>query len=371
MPNAVGADSLSRTPLYDAHQSLGGKIVPFAGWELPVQYSGIIQEHTAVRTKAGLFDVSHMGEIFVTGPEAEAALDGLTCNAVSTLVDGKAHYSAILNEKGGVVDDIIVYRYSRERYLVCVNASNADKDYAWFTKHNRWKGATFDNQSSKWGQIALQGPLAQKILLAFGGMERAAALQYFHFTETEHQGFPIIVARTGYTGEDGFELFVPTKETRKVWDRLLEVGSPLGLIPAGLGARDSLRLEACYPLHGHELGDDISALASGLGWVIKFDKGDFIGRSALLKEKEAGVRKALVGFYLDDAGISRQGDKVFYSGAEVGVVTSGTKTPTVQRALGLALVDTKAAPVGSQIEVEVRGRRLKASVVKKPFYKRS
>lgn len=361
---------MKTTPLYETHKALGGKIVTFAGWELPVLYAGVIPEHTATRTKAGLFDVSHMGEIFVTGPEAEKALMYLTSNNVSTLYDGKAQYGAILNEKGGVVDDIIVYRYNKERFLICVNASNADKDFAWFTSHNTFN-AKFENKSTSFGQIALQGPNAVKIIQSIPGLKEAATLQYFHFKDLSVSGVPIIAARTGYTGEDGFEFFIPADATVSIWNLLLEAGQSHGLVPCGLGARDSLRLEACYPLHGHELGDDISALESGLAWVIKFDKGDFIGKSVLKREKEEGIKRSLAGFYVTDPGIVRENDKLFSAdGTEIGKVTSGTKTPTLNRALGLALIDKQSSAVGTKVYAEVRGKKLACEIVSKPFYKK-
>ncbi len=362
---------LKRTPLYQRHVDLGGKIVPFAGWELPVQYTGVVPEHHAVRQAAGLFDVSHMGEIFVTGPEAERAIDFMTCNDVKTLVDGKAQYSAITNEQGGIVDDIIVYRYSQRKYLICVNASNSDKDFKWFQDHNRFE-ADFVNKSSQFGQIALQGPKALKIFAACPGLADISSLAYFHFAERSVFGVPTIVARTGYTGEDGVELFVPWDQTVTVWDNLLEHGKPEGLVPAGLGARDSLRLEACLPLHGHELGDDISAYESGLGWIVKLNKGEFIGKEALVKQRAAGIPRSLVGFFVEDAGIVRHGDALqTETGETIGTTTSGTKTPTVNKALGLGLVKTEYSKEGTAIVAEVRGRKLRCSVVKRPFYKRS
>jgi aminomethyltransferase len=361
---------MKKTPLYETHQKLGGKIVTFAGWELPVQYQGVIPEHTATRTKAGIFDVSHMGEIFVTGKEAEKSLQYLTCNDVSKLYDGKALYSAILNEKGGVVDDIIIYRYNQEKFLICVNASNADKDFAWFTSKNTFD-ATYVNKSSEYGQIALQGPLATLIVKKIPELASVNDLQYFHFKEVSVGGATVIAARTGYTGEDGFEFFIPTSVTESFWNMLLEAGASEGLIPNGLGARDSLRLEACYPLHGHELGDDINALESGLGWVIKFDKGDFIGKAALQAEKTSGLKRGLVGFFVTDAGIVRENQEIFdTAGNKIGITTSGTKTPTIQKSLGMALVNTSHIKEGSELFIEVRGKKLRAEVVKKPFYKK-
>ena len=364
----MGAEILRRTSLYDCHVELGGKIVPFAGWELPLQYEGIIPEHRAARARAGLFDVSHMGEVFVSGPQAEEALNYLTCNDVRTLYDGRAQYSAIINERGGVVDDIIVYRFSREKYLVCVNAANTEKDFAWFTSRNRHR-AEFVNKSSLYAQIALQGPAAEKILTKFSGSAGLAETKYFHFTETALHGLPAIVARTGYTGEDGFELFIPWESAPQVWQGLLESGRGEGIAPVGLGARDSLRLEACYPLHGHELGDDISAIESGIGWVVKADKGDFIGKAALVAHKEGAASRALAGFFVEDPGIVRSGDKIFSErGEEIGLATSGTRTPTLDRALGLCLVRKDFAKIGTVLFAEVRGRRLRCTVVKRPFY---
>lgn len=357
------------TPLFEEHKKLGAKFTSFAGWEMPVQYRGVVTEHKAVRASAGLFDVSHMGELIVSGREAEKALNFLTSNDVTKLSDGKAHYSAILNESGGVVDDIIVYRFSSEKYLVCVNAANSTKDYEWLIAHNRFD-AQIDDRSAEYAQIAIQGPRSEEILRNV--CPDLPALSYFHFAQIELFGAPAVVARTGYTGEDGFEIFLPPALAVQLWRALLTSGEKYGIEPVGLGARDSLRLEPCYPLHGHELSDDISALESGLGWVVKFDKGEFIGRDALLKQKQAGVPRALVGFFIEDAGIARHGDRVYSnSNAVIGHVTSGTKTPTVERALGLALVSAECKAVGTEIELEVRSRRLKARVVKTPFYRRS
>lgn len=362
---------MKRTPLYDEHLRLGGKMVEFAGWEMPVQYSGVVPEHVNVRERVGLFDVSHMGEIWVTGPEAEKALEYLTCNRVSALYDGKAQYSALLNDTGGVIDDIIVYRFSSERFLLCVNASNADQDFEWLCSRNP-TSAVISNVSSEYGQIAVQGPRAIELLAPLVREVDLVGLKSFHCVETELLNTKVIIARTGYTGEDGVEIFVKTERTVDLWRLLLEHGEPYGVVPCGLGARDSLRLEAALPLHGHELSSEFSALESGLGWIIKFDKGDFIGRAALLAEKERGVARKLVGFALTDAGIARQGDVLMSAdgGQEIGVVTSGTKTPTVQKALGMALVATAHAAVDTKVSCVVRGRSIAAVVVPLPFYKR-
>lgn len=362
---------MKRTPLYDEHLRLNGKMVEFAGWEMPVQYSGVVAEHVAVRERVGLFDVSHMGEIWVTGPDAERALEQLTCNRVAALYDGKAQYSALLNDQGGVIDDIIVYRFSADRYLLCVNASNADRDYEWLVSRNT-TDAVITNASAEYGQIAVQGPRAIELLAPLVKSSDLTQLKTFHFVGAELLNTRVIIARTGYTGEDGVEIFVKSERVADLWRLLLEHGEPYGVIPCGLGARDSLRLEAALPLHGHELAPDISALESGLGWIIKFDKGDFIGRDALLKEREAGSKRKLVGFFLSDAGIARQGDLVAAvdGAAQIGVVTSGTKTPTVQKALGMALIDSQYAAVDTKISCVVRGRSIGAVVVALPFYRR-
>jgi len=363
---------MKRTPLYEEHTRLGGKIVPFAGWEMPVQYSGVIAEHVNVRQRVGFFDVSHMGEIWVTGRDAERALEYMTCNKVAALVDGKAQYSAILNESGGVIDDIIVYRFSPERFLLCVNASNTDADFAWLSERNPTT-ATVTNASSDYGQIAVQGPQALDLLAPLVKGIDLRSVKPFHFVEADLIGTTMIFARTGYTGEDGYEIFVKSERVLDLWRLLLEHGESYGALPCGLGARDSLRLEAAYPLHGHELSGEISALESGLGWIVKLDKGDFIGRAALLAEKERGVARRLVGFVLDDAGIARQGDAVLEpsSQRDIGVVTSGTKTPTVQKALGMALVSSEQASTDARIAVSVRGRSILGHIVPLPFYKRT
>ena len=360
-----------RTPLYEQHLQAGGRIVPFAGWELPIWYTSLIDEHQVTRTAAGMFDVSHMGEIFVEGPEAELFLDSVTCNAVKNIPNGKAQYNALPNEKGGVVDDIIVYRYSPTRYLVCVNASNTTKDFEWLTKNNTFN-CTIKNRSSEFGQIAVQGPKGVEVVSRLSGGGILPTLKSFEFRDLDLEGTRVIAARTGYTGEDGIEIFIPWAETAALWDALLMVGKDLGLQPCGLGARDSLRLEACLPLHGHELGDDISVIESGLSWILKLDKGNFIGRAALEAEKTKGSNRALAGFFVEDAGIARHGDRIQdESGNDIGLVTSGTKTPTVDRALGMALVKAEFSAVGSVFWAVVRGRKLRCVVTKRPFYRRA
>lgn len=354
---------LKRTPLYESHVRHGGKIVPFAGWELPVQFSGVIEEHRAVRTGAGLFDVSHMGEITIKGSQCIKTLQYFTCNDVSKLVDGAAQYSAILNESGGVIDDIIIYRRNERDFLLCVNASNAEKDFDWLKTHNTFD-VEIENVSSAYGQIAFQGP---KVVSLAKNLFPLPA-KPFQFVESEIDGVPVIVARTGYTGEDGVELFTPWNKTEIIWEKLAAIP---GVTLCGLGSRDTLRLEACYPLHGHELSEEIPATESGLSWIVKFDKGEFIGRNTLETNKKNPTRK-LCGIFVKDSGIIRQNDKVFSSdGEEIGLVTSGTRTPTLDRALGLVLIKRGFDEVGASVFVEVRGRRLSCEVVKIPFYKRS
>lgn len=344
----------------------GAKLVEFAGWEMPVRYGGIVAEHTAVRTDVGIFDVSHMGEVWVRGPEAEAAVNYFTTNDVRKLIDGKAQYSALLNEKGGVIDDIIVYRVSQGRYLICVNASNADTDYEWMKSRNKFD-AEVENASAAFGQIAVQGPNAVALVQRLVPGVDITQVKYFHFMETVMQGVDVILARTGYTGEDGFEIFTPAAETAKLWQKVVGEGA----VPCGLGARDSLRLEAALPLHGHELGTDITALESGLGWIVKMEKGDFIGREALVRQRAEGIRRSLVGFEILVPGIARQGDKVFIpDGPEVGVVTSGSKTPTVNKSFGMALVRSDLTAIGTPLKFQVRDNQLAGNVIEKPFYTR-
>lgn len=367
----MNSQVLKRTPLFHKHVDLGAKMVPFAGWEMAVQYSGLIPEHLAVRSSAGIFDVCHMGEVLCQGPQAEAALEYMTCNNVSAMGEGQAQYNAIINPRGGVVDDIIIYKKSKEDFFICVNASNTEKDFNWFNEHNSFD-AKFVNESHNFGQIAVQGPNAPKIMDKVVGKSISANVMYFNFCEDKIASIPVIIARTGYTGEDGFEVFVPVESTEIIWDLFFEVGKEFDLCPGGLGARDTLRLEACYPLHGHELGDDISAIESGLGWIVKPEKGEFVGRNILSEQKSKGAPRSLVGFFVEDAGIVREHSLLFSSaGDEIGHVTSGTKTPSVDRALGMALVKSGFRDVGTEFFAEVRGKRIKCKVVKRPFYKTS
>lgn len=357
-----------KTPLYDDHVSLGARIVEFAGWQMPVMYKGIIEEHTAVRTHVGLFDVSHMGEVFFEGPNALSSLQWLTTNDVSKLEEGDAQYSLLPNKTGGVVDDIIVYCLKKNaRYLVCVNAANTEKDFKWMIEHNR--GAVVKNESSSWGQIAVQGPKALELGSRVFG-DDPTRLKSFTFFETSFNGVNCIVARTGYTGESGFEVFVPTDKTASLWREFLKNGADLGVQPIGLGARDSLRTEMKYSLYGHELTDSTSPLEARLGWAVKLNKGDFIGRAPMAQLKERGLSRELVGFKMKDKGIPRQ-DYDIYSleGDKIGTVTSGTMSPTLAEPIGIGYVPVSLAGEGSEFLVDIRGRRARAHVVKTPFIK--
>ncbi len=368
--SSQGQTLLKQSPLAVQHKSSGGKLVPFAGWELPVQFQGLKEEHLAVRRDAGIFDVSHMGEVVVAGPGATDFLNYVTCNSVETLAFGQAQYSALLTESGGVIDDIIVYREGTDDYFICVNASNAEKDVAWLA-HHAPTSVSIADVSSQYGQIALQGPASAAVLASLPGFAEAAqTLKYFHFCRVTVDGKNILVARTGYTGEDGFELFIPWDYTSVLWEVLQRHSS---VTQCGLGARDTLRLEAAYPLHGHELSETVTALESGLGWIVKEKKEHFIGKESLIAAKQAGLKYALVGFFIEDKGIARHGDDVVDSdGTVIGTVTSGTKTPTVGEqedcALGLALIPRSLRAIGTPLSIKVRSRVLSARVAKTPFY---
>jgi aminomethyltransferase len=358
--------SIQRTPLYADHLRLGARMVEFAGWEMPIQYRGLKDEHLAVRKNVGLFDVSHMGEIRLKGPKALEALQWLTTNDVSKLKKGEAQYSLLPNETGGLVDDIIVYCLDENSdYLVCVNASNKDKDFEWMSKNNR--GAELTDESSEWAQIAVQGPKA--LLLCqevFGGA--VSDLRPFRIISQVRNGTNLLIATTGYTGEKGCEIFVPTQKASELWNALLESGQKFGIEPIGLGARDTLRTEMCYSLYGHEIDDVMNPYSANLGWVIKPAAKDFIGKTILTSQREKGLPQKLVGFKMLEKGIPRQGYTLFsFDKREIGRVTSGTHSPTLDEPIGIGYVSSEFAPEGSEIYVDIRGRRVKASVCKTPF----
>ncbi len=356
-----------RTPLFETHVRARARLVEFAGWEMPVQYAGILSEHEAVRTRVGLFDVSHMGEVVFRGPKAMEALGRAFTNDLSKVQDGQAQYGCLCKDDGGIVDDVVVYRRSQEDLLVCVNAANRAKDFEWLS--SRASGADVRNESDGWGQLALQGPLAAQVLQRLTRLD-LSAIRTYRFATGEVAGIPCIAARTGYTGEDGFELFCPADRAAGLWDALAEAGRAERLEPCGLGARDSLRLEMAYRLYGSDMDDSTTPLEAGLAWVVKLDKGPFVGRDALLAQKARGLSKKLVGFVLTGAGIARHGYPVLQDGREVGTVTSGTRSPSLGTSIGLAYVPTSLAAEGSTFAVGIRGRPVAARVVKTPFYTR-
>ncbi|MGG0667915.1 glycine cleavage system aminomethyltransferase GcvT [Sporosarcina koreensis] len=362
--------TLKRTALFDSYQEYGGKTIDFGGWELPVQFSSIKAEHEAVRTKAGLFDVSHMGEVFVSGKDALAFLQGLVTNDVSKLKDGQAQYTAMCYENGGTVDDLLIYKRKENDYLLVVNASNIEKDVEWMKQHAVGE-VVIDDRSNEFGLLALQGPKAQQVLQKLTS-EPLDEIKFFRFKEdVDISGHSVLVSRTGYTGEDGFEIYGSPESIVALWSAILEAGEEEGIVPAGLGARDTLRFEAGLPLYGQELSKDISPLETGLGFVVKLNKEtDFIGRDALAAQKENGVPRKLVGIEMIDKGIPRTGYKVFIGEEEIGEVTTGTQSPTLKKNIGFALLATEHTAEGTEVEVEIRGKRLKAVLIATPFYKR-
>jgi aminomethyltransferase len=363
--------SLRRTPFYEVHVQSGARMVPFAGFEMPVQYSGVIPEHQRVRESVGLFDVSHMGEVRVTGPKALAALQRLLSNDLSTIVPGQAQYNTMPNEAGGVVDDVVVYRMGAEEFIVCVNADNRAKDFAWMTSHNEFgDDAVFTDEGDDWAQLAIQGRNAKATLAKLTDVPLDPIGTYRFALGTFAGVEGCIIARTGYTGEDGFEVFIPAAQAVPVWGKILDAGAEFGILPIGLGARDTLRLEVRYCLYGHELNDETSPLQANLGWVTKTEKpGGFIGRDAIVARK-ANPEAKLAGLVLTDGRIARDGMAVFHGGEAVGRVTSGTKSPSTGKAVALAYLRPDLIKAGTQVEVDVRGKRAPAEVVAGPFYKR-
>lgn len=359
-------NQIKATPLRDEHVALGAKMVDFAGWYMPVEYAGLRQEHLAVRSGVGLFDVSHMGEVRVRGPQALATVEWLTTNHVAKLENGQAQYSLLPNENGGLVDDLIVYCVEKGTdYLLCVNASNTDKDFAWMVKNNR--GAELTNESAQWGQIAVQGPRGLELAGKVCGSD-FSKIPSFEFRPVSYKGGQLLVARTGYTGEDGVEVFVPAKLTADLWRDLLKQGADLGVVPVGLGARDTLRTEMKYSLYGHEIDAETNPYAAGLGWVIKPEKKDFIGRAAIVAGKEKGLPRKLIGFKMLERGIPRQGYRLqSVEGQEIGFVTSGTPSPSLGDNIGIGYVDKAWASEGKEFNVDIRGRGVRAVVVPTPF----
>jgi aminomethyltransferase len=361
----TSASTLKRTPLHDIHVALGGKIVPFAGYEMPVQYAGgITAEHKAVREGCGIFDVSHMGEFWITGDRAVDFVNYVTTNDVAALAIGQVHYSTILNDRGTIEDDCLVYRFA-DRIMMVVNASNAAKDFAHISKHAARFGVNLTDASDDTALLAVQGPKAAEILQGLTATD-LSSIKYYHFVEGAVAGHAAIISRTGYTGEDGFELYIPNESAVPLWNALLATGR---VTPAGLGARDTLRLEMGMALYGNDIDDTTTPLEAGLAWLVKLNKGDFVGRDALVAQKERGLPRRLVGFTMPERSFPRHGYPVFYDGAPSGEVRSGTMSPTLGIPIGTAYLPLAGTKEGSTFEIEIRGKRLPATVVKPPFYK--
>lgn len=358
---------IKQTPLNSVHHKLQARMVEFHGWEMPVQYEGILAEHKKTRQQVSLFDVSHMGEFYFEGKDALPFIQKITCNDVSKLAIGQVQYSAMLYDNGTIVDDLTVYRLGEDSWQLCVNASNIEKDFEWVQSHLEGD-LVCENRSGITGQIAIQGPKAEQLLQKLTDYD-LPSIKYYWCAKGEVAGLPVLIARMGYTGEDGFEIFCDTKDTETLWNQLLEAGEEFEVSPAGLGARDTLRLEVGYPLYGNDLDDQHNALESGLGWIVKLKKGDFIGRESLLQSKKEGLTRKLVAFKLDVKGVPRQGYKIFDQSGEreIGVVTSGTSSPILGMGIGMGYVSSGDHQVDTKINIQVRNRMLTATIVKAPF----
>jgi len=363
-------ETLQRTPLYASHVELGARMVSFGGWEMPVEYTGISEEHIAVRTTAGLFDVSHMGEIEIAGDQALAAVQRISCNNADKLQIGQAQYSGLLTSEGTFVDDLLVYRLASDHFMLVVNAANIQKDYQWIKEHISALGdAVAVNASSRYGLLAVQGPGALEVVQTLTSID-LADISYYWFVTGELANERVTISRTGYTGEDGVEIFVAPQSARKIWTALLESGQKAGLKPAGLGARDTLRLESAMRLYGQDITDQTTALEAGLGWIVGWDKEGFIGDKLLRLQKTDGVSRRLVGFEMVDRGIARHGYAVYAEGVEIGIVTSGTHAPSLKKAIGMAYVQKAYTAIDTEFQINIRGKRVTARVVRMPFYKR-
>jgi aminomethyltransferase len=360
--------SLKRTPLYQAHRAAGAKMVDFGGWEMPVQYSGLVDEHNTVRRAVGVFDVSHMGEIEIRGPEAMKLVDYATTNAVARLKDGQAHYSGLLYEHGGFVDDILVHKVADDSFFLCVNASNQDKDFEHIRALNKFD-CEVEFAGPKYAQIAIQGPKALGVAQKLTATD-LSGIRYYWFRDGEFAGVPARIARTGYTGEDGFEIYTAPEHAVGVWNAIMDAGRDESIKPAGLGARNTLRLESKMALYGHEIGASITPFEADLAWIVKLDKGDFVGRRALLAQREKGLTRRLVGFEMRGRGIGRDGYEVLLDGNAAGWVTSGSPGPTVCRNIGLCYLPLDRAKPGEKIEIVIRNQAVEAETVPTPFYKR-
>ncbi|MBF0278690.1 MAG: glycine cleavage system aminomethyltransferase GcvT [SAR324 cluster bacterium] len=358
---------LKTTPLNETHRQLGGKMVDFAGWEMPIQYKGVIAEHKNTREAVSLFDVSHMGEIYFEGKDALTNLQKLTCNDVSKMQIGQVQYSALLYENGTFVDDITVYRLAESSYFLCVNASNVEKNFLWIQSHLQGD-LLCENRSSQIGQIAIQGQKAINVLQQIS-KESLEEIKYYWFREMELCGFPTTVARMGYTGEDGFEIYCPQEHTVAIWEALMEKGQSFGIAPAGLGARDTLRLEVCFPLYGQDIDDQHLPLEAGLGRFVALEKGDFIGKDILQKTKKEGIQRKLIRFVLDVRGVPRSHYLIYDAEGQrsIGEVSSGTSSPTLGKGIGMGYVPIEHSKIGNKINIQIRNKMVPASIVKPPF----
>ena len=366
MTDITTTGPLKRTPLRDVHVKAGAKMVPFGGWDMPVQYTGIIEEHRTVRRAVGVFDVSHMGEFEIQGKDALGIVQRLTTNDASVLAVGQVQYSLLCYPEGGIVDDLTLYRLGDEHFMVTVNASNIDKDWRWVTEHGEG-AARWRNVSEETALLSVQGPKAEGLVQRLADTDVTRVL-YYHFTRGKVAGVPTIISRTGYTGEDGFELYVPAGQAERLWYALLDAGKPDGIRPIGLGARDTLRLEMKFALYGNDIDQTTNPLEAGLGWVVKPAKGEFIGRSAIEDLRAAGVKRKLVGFEMVERAVPRHGYRLLKNGAEAGVVTSGSFGPGVEKYIGIGYVWSDLAAVGTELGIEIRGQGHPAQVVKTPFY---
>ena len=365
---------LKKTSLNETHRKLGGRMVEFGGWDMPVQYpAGTMTEHLRTRTNAGLFDVSHMGEIDVRGPDSIPFVNRLVSNDASKLVDGQAQYSALTTPEGTVIDDLLVYRFAEDHLLLVVNAGTTEKDWDWIISHHGDENVELRNASADYCQIAVQGPDAISILQKLTAVP-LSEIRYYHFRYASVDGVSATVSRTGYTGEDGFEVYAAADKAEQLWNKILDagnLGSDDGILPCGLAARNTLRLEAGMCLYGHEIDETTTLLEANLGWICKLNKGDFIGRELLQRQKDEGIKRKLVGFDVTDRGIARDGQDVLIGGAPVGHVTSGSPAPFLKKNIGMAYVPVEFANAGQAIEIEVRGRLVGAQIVPLPFYKRA
>lgn len=359
--------AVKRTSLYEAHQKAGGKIVEFAGWEMPIQYEGLVAEHEAVRNNVGIFDVSHMGEVSVIGKDAEKFVNNLVTNDVSKLNPNQIAYAMMCNENGGVVDDLLNYKYTEDHYYLVINASNVDKDFAWMQEQAKGYDVVLENLSDNISEIAIQGPNAQALLQRLTDTN-LDEIEFFYFKDgVKVCGYDTIVSRTGYTGEDGFEVYMSHEAAPVIWEAMLEKGQDLGVKPAGLGCRDTLRFEAGLPLYGNEFDDNISPLEAGLGMFVKLDSS-FIGRDALAKQKEEGLKRKTVGLEMIDRGVPRHGYEVASGGNVIGHIATGYTSPTLGKTIANALIDTAFSEMGTELDVVIRGKAAKAKVVSKRFY---